>query len=96
MQNTLKNLYKSKGFSSKFLLSKELISTTLDLYKGNLELYLQNIKRIVNSLTTKDIILLNIFVITLLLNNLNKDYKYVTAIITQTIRVDNNKEIDLD
>ena len=40
MQNTLKNLYKSKGFSSKFLLFKELISTTLDLYKRNLELYL--------------------------------------------------------
>ena len=40
IQNTLKNLYESKGFSFKFLLSKELISTTLDLYKGNLELYL--------------------------------------------------------
>ena len=75
MQHTLKNLYKSKGFSFKFLLFKELISTTLDLY-------LQNIKRIVNSLTTKDIILLNRFIITLLLNNLNKDYKYITAIIT--------------
>ena len=61
MQNTLKNLYESKGFSSEFLLSKELISTTLDLYKGNLELYLQNIKRIVNSLTAKDIILPNRF-----------------------------------
>ena len=82
MQNTLKNLYESKGFSSKFLLSKELISTTLDLYKGNLELYLQNIKRIVNSLTTKDITLLNKFIIALLLNNLNNNYKYITAIIT--------------
>lgn len=96
LQNTLKNLYKSKGFSSEFLLSKELINTTLTSCKGNLELYLQTIKRITNSLTAKDIILPNRFIVALLLNNLSKEYEYVTAIITQTIRIEDKKEIDLD
>ncbi len=57
---------------------------------------MQTIKRITNSLTAKDIILPNRFIVALLLNNLSKEYKYVTAIITQTIRIEDKKEIDLD
>ena len=95
LQQMLKNLYKAKGFSSKFLISKELINTTINSYKGNLELYINNFKRLANSLEAKEISLPNKFLVALLLNNLNKDYEYIVTIITQTIRIDNNS-VDLD
>ena len=82
LQDSLKNLYKSKGFSSKFILSKDLINNNLNLNKGNLETYLNSFKRINNSLIAKGIILPNKFLVALLLNNLNKDYKYIVAVIT--------------
>ena len=91
----LKNLYKVKEFSSKILISKELINTTINSYKSNLELYINNFKRLANSLKAKEISLSNKFLIALLLNNLNKDYEYIVTIIIQTIRIDNNS-IDLD
>ena len=78
----LKNLYEAKGFSSEFLISKELINTTINSYKGNLELYINNFKRLANSLEAKEISLPNKFLVALLLNNLNKDYKYIVTIIT--------------
>ena len=92
----LKNLYETKGFSSEFILFKELINTTLNTYKGNLELYLNNFKKVVNSLRAKSILLPNKFLVALLLNNLNKDYEYIVAIIIQTIRTEDNQDIDLD
>ena len=36
----LRNLYKSKGFSSEFLIIKQLLNTTLSNSKDNIELYL--------------------------------------------------------
>src|SRR3954471_17070427 len=69
--NSFKDLYKAKGFSSKFLLSKELINTTLNSYKGNLEEYINAFKRVLNSLNSKRINLPTRFTVTLLLNNLN-------------------------
>jgi hypothetical protein len=95
LYNTLKNLYCAQGFSSEFILSKELINTTINTYKGNLEVYVNSFKRIINNLKAKGITLPSNFVAALLLNNLNKDYKYIVTIITQTIRV-NNSTIDLD
>jgi hypothetical protein len=94
--NTLKNLYCAQGFSSEFILSKELINTTINSYKGNLELYINNFKRIINNLESRNITLPSNFVVALLLNNLNKDYEYIVTIITQTIRVNNNSTIDID
>ena len=93
---TLRNLYETKGFSSEFIISKDLINTTLNSCKGNLEAYINSFKRSVNSLQSKNIVLPNKFLIALLLNNLNKDYDYVVAIITQTIRVDNTTNYTLD
>ena len=92
----LQELYETSGFSSEFLLSRELINTTLDSSNKDLEKYVQTFTRIVNSLTAKDIILPKKFLVALLLNNLNKDYENVVAIITQTIRIAKNEEIDLD
>lgn len=92
---SLENLYKATGFSSEFILSKELISTTLNLYKGNLEEYINAFKRVVNNLESGQIILSKKFITALLLNNLNKDYEYVVTIITQTIRT-TDSEINLE
>jgi hypothetical protein len=52
---TLKNLNCALGFSSEFILSKELINTTINSYKGNLELYINAVKRIINNLEAKGI-----------------------------------------
>ena len=64
----LKNLYKAKEFSSEFLISKELINTTLDYYRDNVEDYINAFKRIVNNLESREIILPKKFIIALLLN----------------------------
>ena len=92
--NKLKALYQSKGFSSDFLLSKELINTSLANCKGNVEDYLQKVKRLTNSLEARKLTLPNKFVAALVLNNLTRDYNYLVAIITQDLRSD--KDIDLD
>ena len=87
---TLKNLYEAKGFSSEFLISKELINTTIYAFKGDLEKYLNNFKKLINNLEAKDITLPNKFIIALLLNNLSKEYNYLVTIITQNIRADSS------
>ena len=90
----LGGLYESKGFSSEFILCKSLINTTLSNSKGNLEFYLQNIRRLVNDLESKNISLPTNFVAALVLNNLSKEYDYIVTIITQTIR--ENSIVNLD
>jgi hypothetical protein len=45
-------------------------------------------------LQAKNIVLSNKFIVAFLLSNLNKDYDYIVAIITQNIR--NKEEVDLD
>ena len=92
---TLKNLYSAQGFSSEFILSKELINTTINTFKGDLEKFLNKFKNIINNLESKNIILPNNFIAALLLNNLNKDYEYIVTIITQTIRI-NNSKVNID
>jgi hypothetical protein len=82
----LKELYEAKGFSSKFLISRELINTTLSSCKNNLEEYLQKVKRLCNSLEARNLKLPDKFIAALVLNNLNKDYEYIVAIITQSLR----------
>jgi hypothetical protein len=93
--NTLKNLYEAKGFSSEFLLSKELINTTLTGCKGNLESYINSFKRIINSLESRNISLPTKFIVALLLNNLSKDYEYIVTVITQSIRT-STSEINIE
>jgi hypothetical protein len=90
----LENLYKAKGFSSEFLISKELINININSYKGNLEEYINNFIRLNNELLSKEIKLPTKFLVSLLLNNLNKDFEFIVANITQLIR--SNSEINLD
>lgn len=59
-----------------------------------MELYLYNIRRILNTLESKSIKLPERFIVGLILNNLSRDYKYTVAIISQTIRSNNTINID--
>lgn len=82
LQLNLENLYKAKGFSSEFLISKELINININSYKGNLEEYINNFIRLNNKLLSKEIKLPTKFLVSLLLNNLNKDFEFIVANIT--------------
>jgi len=91
--NTLKNLYSLQGFSSEFLLYKELQSTTLSTSQ-NIEDYLNTIKRIIDDLTSRDIILPSRIVLAHVLNNLTPDFENFTATITQNLRVNNTLDLE--
>jgi hypothetical protein len=51
--NNLKKLYGQQGFSAEFISCKELINTTLKTSKNNMEVYIHNIKRLLNTLAVK-------------------------------------------
>ena len=53
----LKNLYSPKGFSSEFLLCGELFDTTLEKSNNKMELYLNQIKRLYDQLTAKNVLI---------------------------------------
>lgn len=92
----LEELYLSKGFSSDYLLSRELINNTLANNNNNLEVYVNNFRRTLNQLEAKKIKLPIKFTVALLLNNLNKNYENIVAIITQNIRLETSANITLD
>jgi hypothetical protein len=76
----LRNLYELKGFSSEFISYKNLINTKLSNHKGNIEVYLQEFRRIINDLESRDIKLPKKFIAALVLNNLTKEYDYIVTI----------------
>jgi len=82
----LKNLYEIKGFSSEFLICKDLLNTKLSNFSGDIEAYLAKITRLIDDLTAKGIELPDRFIAAYILNNLTKDYENIVAIITQSIR----------
>lgn len=85
----LKNLYETKGFSSEFLICKDLLNTKLSNTQSGIEDYLAKIKRLTDDLRAKNIILPDRFIAAYILNNLTKDYEGIVAIITQSIRSQN-------
>ena len=91
--NTLRNLYSPKGFSSEFLLLKELFTTTLS-NTGTMEEYLNTIKRISDNLISKGLELPTKLILAWVLNNLTPEYENFTSIITQNLRV--SSTIDLE
>jgi hypothetical protein len=90
----IKQLYEPKGFSSEFLILKELFSTTLRNSKYDIEDYLATIKRLNDDLNAREIKLPIKVIIAWVLNNLSPDYENTVAIITQQIR--QNKEFNLE
>ena len=82
IQDRLRELYEPKGFSSKFLLCKELFTTTLSKCGNSIETYLTRIKRLSNELASRDLAILAKVIVAYALNNLTHDYEHTVAIIT--------------
>src|ERR1700679_2052540 len=90
----LKNLYSPKGFSSEFLVYKELFKTTLSKY-SSMEEYLNKVKQFTNQLKAKGIELPNQVIVAWVLNNLISPYEGFVTIITQSYRT-NSTTINLE
>lgn len=91
----LKALYEPKGFSSEFLICKELFETTLSRFNNSIEDYLNQIKRLTDDLSARDLAIPNKVVAAWTLNNLTSDYENTVAMISQSIRT-SQTEINLD
>ena len=91
--NYLSNLYSPKGFSSEFILFKNLFNTTLSILH-DIEDYLNTIKRITDDLTSRNLKLPDKLIIAWVLNNLTSDYDGFSSIITQSIRVTDSINLD--
>ena len=61
-----------------------------------MEVYLNTIKRLINELKSKSIIIPDKLVFTWVLNNLGNQYETLVTTITQGIRVNNEKTIKLE
>lgn len=94
--NRLKTLYEPKGFSSEFLICKELFRTTLANTGKNIESYLNKIKRLTDDLAARNLAIPNKVIAAYVLNNLTPEYEHTVAIISQAFRQNVDREIDLD
>jgi hypothetical protein len=94
LYNRLKALYEPKGFSSEFLIAKELFSTTLRGSGNNIERYLTKIRSLTEDLAARDKAIPTEIIAAYTLNNLTNEYDYIIAAINQSFR--NKEEIDLD
>jgi hypothetical protein len=92
--NRLEALYEPKGFSSEFLIAKELFSTTLSRCGNSIEAYLTKIRQYTDDLAARDKAIPIEIIAAYTLNNLTREYDYIIAAINQTFR--NEEEIDLD
>lgn len=92
----LQTLYEPKGFSSEFLICKELFKTTLANTGKNIESFLNKIKRLTDDLAARNLGLPTKVIAAYVLNNLTPEYEQTVAIISQTFRQNSSKEIDLD
>ena len=91
--NSLKNLYSPQGFSSEFILFKDLFNTTLE-NSLSIEDYLNSIKRITDDLTSRNLKLPDKLIVAWILNNLTEEYNGFTSIITQSIRLNNSVNLE--
>jgi hypothetical protein len=91
----LKALYEPKGFSSEFLIYKELFETTLSRLGNFIENYLNQIKRLTDDLSARNLIIPNKVIAAWTLNNLTSDYENTVTMISQSIRT-SQSEINLD
>ena len=91
----LKELYEPKGFSSEFLICKELFNTTLARCGNSIESYLTRIKRLSDELAARKLTIPSKVLAAYALNNLTSEYENTVAIITQSLRA-SDKEIELN
>jgi len=92
----LQSLYQPSGFSSEFLISRELFSTTLERCKGSIEEYLTRIQRLTDELASKELAIPNKVIAAYTLSNLGPEWENTVAIISQSYRSQSqNGDIDL-
>ena len=96
VEKVLKNLYSSKGFSSEFLLYKELFDSTLEKSNNKMKLYLNQVKRLYDQLTAKNVIIPEKVIFAWVLNNLSSNYETLITTITQSMRVNGSDSINLE
>ena len=82
----LQGLYQTNGFSSEFLISRDLFSTTLAGCKGSIEDYLNRIRRLTDELATRNLAIPNKVIAAYTLSNLGSEWENTVAIISQTFR----------
>ena len=75
----LQSLYQHNGFSSEFLISRELLSTTLDRCKGSIEEYLTRIQRLTDKLASKQLAIPNKVIAAYTLSNLGPQWENTVA-----------------
>ena len=92
----LENLYSPKGFSSEFLLCKELFDTSLEKSDNKMEQYLNQVKRLYDQLTAKSVVIPEKVIFAWVLNNLSPRYETLITTITQSIRVNGSGSIKLE
>jgi hypothetical protein len=94
LYNKLKALYEPKGFSSEFLLAKELFITTLEGCGNDIERYLTKIRSLTNDLAAREKAIPVEIIAAYTINNLTRAYSEIIAVISSNLR--NEAEIDLD
>jgi hypothetical protein len=82
----LQALYQTNGFSSEFLISRDLFSTTLAGCKGSIEDYLNRIRRLTDELAARNLAIPNKVIAAYTLSNLGPEWENTVAIISQTFR----------
>ena len=78
----LKALYEPKGFSSEFLVCRELFNTSLARSGHSMESYLTRIKRLTDELATRGLTIPDKVIAAYALNNLSPKYENTVAIIS--------------
>lgn len=82
LYNRLETLYSPKGFSSEFLIAKELFNTRLDK-ESDIETYLSKIRAYTDDLALRNKAIPIEIIAAYTLNNLTTEYDYIIAAITQ-------------
>ena len=91
----LRNLYASKGFNNDFYLCQEFFNTTLESCESKMKDYINNLKRISDQLYAKNIKLSDKIIFAWVLGNLIEKYNEFVTTITQTIKVNDDKTLNL-
>jgi hypothetical protein len=97
LYNRLETLYSPKGFSTEFILAKELFETTLAGCGNSVEAYLARIRRYTDELALRNKAIPKAITAAFALNNLTREYDSIIAAITTKYRDnDDDDDIDLD
>ena len=91
----LRNFYVLKKFSNDFYLCKNFFNTTLKFCEGKMKAYINKIKRINDQLYAKNIQLFDKIIFVWVIGNLIEEYEGFVTTITQIIRVNDDKTLNL-